>query len=151
MKIEIRQWIPEDNETFLEWADKDPSILKSLGAEGLDRFDLRKLLVLSAANANMHRFMACRDGEPVAAISIYDVRADGTAFGSIVGNPDASGLATVRASQEALRVGFNGFGLTNLHFQVAETNTAAQKLLNLIGAEDTGMKSYRLKKEEFDE
>lgn len=150
MKIEIRPWEPSDNDTFLAWVREDPKILEAMGIEGMDEYEVRRMLVLSFGSPTMRRFMAWRGEDPVAAISIYDVRQDGTAFTSIIANPHGSGFSTLASCKQAAKAFFNGIGIRDLRVIVSETNKAALKLARLMGFEDLNVRHLRLRKEDYD-
>lgn len=150
MDIVLRPWIHEDIDTFMSWMESDPKIAEAMSVEGVDELEVRKNLVLSMASPTMQRFMATRDGDAVAAIAIYDIRADRTAFASIVAKPDSTGFATVASSKRTLKALFNGLGFVELRVVVSERNEPALKLAKMLGFEDENVRQLRLTKDDYD-
>ena len=153
MDIQIRPWLPEDTDMLMDWVAADRSILTSMNAPAdADDFEIRRMVVMGTQDPAQQRFVALRDGNPVAALAVYGVTAQGVGFGSIVANPhDSSGFSTRAAARQTLAALFNGMGMSELHFNIAEGNAPALKLARLVDAEDLGVRQFRLTKERYEE
>ena len=152
MDIQIRPWLPEDVDMLMDWVASNRSILTSMKVPAdADDFEIRRMVVMGTQDPAQQRFVALRDGKPVAALAVYGVTAKGIGFGSIIANPhDSSGFSTVAAAKQTLAAMFNGVGMNELHFTIAESNAPALKLARLVDAEDLGVRQFRLTKERYE-
>jgi RimJ/RimL family protein N-acetyltransferase len=152
VNITIRPWALEDNDTLMDWIIADRSILSAMRVpEETSNIKIMQVLLAGLSDHTQQRFMAEREGEPVAALSVYDITPYGAGVVSIIANPlRKNGFETVAAARQGLKAMFNGIGFTKLTAIVSEDNEKALKLRRLLGFKDMNVRVLQMTKEQHE-